>query len=122
MKATWRLGMRAPLVAHNNMIVLIALTYFHCFWSQKQSLVLLRHIQVRLLSHHLQIKVYENVFLYFAIQPAKKVVSDSLGLVDFAIGLVNSVLNLPDGKVKYLRNSGDRRAVKSICSSKNFER
>ena len=114
--------MRAPLVAHNNMIVLIALTYFHCFWSQKQSLVLLRHIQVRLLSHHLQIKVYENVFLYFAIQPAKKVVSDSLGLVDFAIGLVNSVLNLLDGKVKYLRNSGDRRAVKSICSSKTFER
>ena len=27
--------------------------------------------------------------------------SDSLGLVDFAIGLVNSVLNLPDGQVKY---------------------
>ena len=28
---------------------------------------------------------------------AKKVVSDSPGLVDFAIRLVNSVLNLPDG-------------------------
>ena len=28
-------------------------------------------------------------------------VSDSLGLVDFAIGLANSVLNLPDGQVKY---------------------
>ena len=26
--------------------------------------------------------------------------SDSPGLVDFAIGLVNSVLNLPDGQVK----------------------
>ena len=26
-------------------------------------------------------------------------VSDSLGLVDFAAGLVNSVLNLPDGQV-----------------------
>ena len=34
-------------------------------------------------------------------QRAKKVVSDSLGLVDFAIGLVNSVLNLPDRQVKY---------------------
>ena len=34
-------------------------------------------------------------------QRAKKVVSDSPGLVDFAIGLVNSVLNLPDGQVKY---------------------
>ena len=32
-------------------------------------------------------------------QRAKKVVSDSPGLVDFAIGLVNSVLNLPDGQV-----------------------
>ena len=31
-------------------------------------------------------------------QCAKKVVSDSLGLVDFAIGLVNSVLNLPNSK------------------------
>ena len=36
-----------------------------------------------------------------ALQHAKKVVSESLGLVDFAIGLVNSVLNLPDGQVKF---------------------
>ena len=34
-------------------------------------------------------------------QSAKKVVSNSLGLVDFAIGLVISVLNLPNGQVKY---------------------
>ena len=34
-------------------------------------------------------------------QRAKKVVSDSPGLVDFVIGLVNSVLNLPDGQVKF---------------------
>ena len=27
--------------------------------------------------------------------------SDSLGLMDFAIRLVNSVLNLPEGQVKY---------------------
>ena len=32
-------------------------------------------------------------------QHAKKVVSDSPGLVDFATGLVNSVFNLPDGQV-----------------------
>ena len=40
--------------------------------------------------------------LYFTnnIQCAKKVVSDSPGLVDFAIGLVNFVLNLPGGLVK----------------------
>ena len=29
---------------------------------------------------------------------AKKVVSDGPGLVDFALGLVNSVFNLPDGQ------------------------
>ena len=32
-------------------------------------------------------------------QCAKEVLSDSLGLVDFDIRLVNSVLNLPDGQV-----------------------
>ena len=35
------------------------------------------------------------------MQRAKKVVSDSPGLLDFVIGLVNSVLNLPDGQVKF---------------------
>ena len=34
------------------------------------------------------------------MQRAKKVVPDSPGLLDFAIGLVNSVINLPDGQVK----------------------
>ena len=34
-------------------------------------------------------------------QSAKKVVSDSLGLGDFAIGLVFFVLNLPDGQVLF---------------------
>ena len=41
-----------------------------------------------------------NGMLPLRIQRAKKVVSDSLGLVDFAIGLVNSVLNLPNGQEK----------------------
>ena len=34
-------------------------------------------------------------------QHAKRVVSDSPGLVDFAIGLVNSVFNLPDRQVMF---------------------
>ena len=34
------------------------------------------------------------------VQRAKKLASDSPELVDFAIGLVNSALNLPDGQVK----------------------
>ena len=47
-------------------------------------------------------------------QRAKAVVSDSPGLVDFVIGLVNSVFNLPDGQVK------NRRTVKSILLVKKF--
>ena len=36
------------------------------------------------------------------VQPAKKlVVSDSPELVDFVIGLVNSVFNLPNGQVMF---------------------
>ena len=35
------------------------------------------------------------------LQRAKKVLSDSPGLADFAIGLVNSVINLPDGQVNF---------------------
>ena len=34
-------------------------------------------------------------------QHAKQVVSDSPGLVNFAIGLVNFELNLPDRQVKF---------------------
>ena len=35
------------------------------------------------------------------VQRAKKVLPDSPGLMDFAIGLVVFVLNLPDGKVLF---------------------
>ena len=45
------------------------------------------------------------------VQRAKKVVSDSSGIVDFAIGLVNSVLNLTNGQVIFARNSNYRRTV-----------
>ena len=40
--------------------------------------------------------------LSLLVQCAKKVVSDSPGLVDFAIGLVIFVLNLPDGQVLFV--------------------
>ena len=41
--------------------------------------------------------------------------SNSPGLVNFAIGLVNSVFNLPDGQVMFfLSNLNNRRTVKSI--------
>ena len=45
----------------------------------------------------------------YGAQRAKKVVSDSPGLVDFAIGLVNSVFNLPTGKGCFMRNLNNRR-------------
>ena len=45
-------------------------------------------------------EMYGRILKSLHIQGAKKVVSDSPGLVDFAIGLVNSVLNLPDGQAK----------------------
>ena len=41
------------------------------------------------------------VLTLHSVQRANEVVIDSPGLVDFAIGLVNSVLNLPDGQVNF---------------------
>ena len=43
----------------------------------------------------------QNITLFLHLQCTKKVVSDSPGLVDFAIWLVNSVVNLPDGQVMF---------------------
>ena len=40
--------------------------------------------------------------LSLLVERAKKVVSDSPGLVDFAIGPVIFVLNLPDGQVLFV--------------------
>ena len=42
-------------------------------------------------------------------QCAKKVVSNSLGLVDFVIGLVNSVFNLPEGQVMYFEEFEEQK-------------
>ena len=52
------------------------------------------HRQPQILS-----RIFQSTTYTVCLQRAKKVVSDSPGLVDFAIGLVNSVLNLPDGQV-----------------------
>ena len=47
------------------------------------------------------------------IQRAKKVLSDSPGLVDFAMGLVNCVFNLPEGQVRFFEEfvMNNRRTV-----------
>ena len=44
-------------------------------------------------------------YLRCCVQRVKKVVSDSPGLVDFAIWLVNSVFNLPDEQVMVFEES-----------------
>ena len=44
-------------------------------------------------------------YLTCCVQRAKKVVSDSPGLVDFTFWLVNSVFNLPDGQVMFFEES-----------------
>ena len=47
----------------------------------------------------------------FVAQCAKKVLSESLGLEDFAIGVVNFVLSLPDGQVKFCEKLNYRITV-----------
>ena len=54
------------------------------------------YAMVRFLSYTIQALSLISIIFN---QRAKKVVSDSPGLVDFAIGLVNSVFILPDGQV-----------------------
>ena len=54
------------------------------------------------------------------ISACKESSIDSPGLVDFAIGLVNSVPNLPNGQVRCFGNSTYRRPVKSILLIKKY--
>ena len=49
---------------------------------------------------------------------AKKVVSDSPGLVDFAIGLVIFVFNLPDGQVLFWEEIQIQKDCNQSCQSK----
>ena len=54
-------------------------------------------------------------------QRAKKVVSGSPGLVDFAIGVVVFVLNVPDGQVLFFwENSNYRGIVINPANQKGF--
>ena len=55
-------------------------------------------------------------------QCAKKVLADSLWLVDFRIGLVDFVLNLLDGQVKFCGEIQITEELRTIlfCPSKCF--
>ena len=59
--------------------------------------------------------------VFFLFQHAQKVVFDSPGLVDYAIGLVIFVLNLHDGQVLFFwGNSNYRRIVINPANQKGF--
>ena len=58
-------------------------------------------VQLCYLRRYLGLDTVSCHLLLWIEQRAKKVVSDSPGLVDFAIGLVNSVFNLPEGQVMF---------------------
>ena len=63
---------------------------------------------------------YYYYHYHYYYQHVKKVVSDSLGLIDFAIRLVSSVINFPNGQMKFFRYSNYRRTVKSILLIKMY--
>ena len=50
----------------------------------------------------------------------KKVVSDSLGLVDFAVRLVNSVFNLPNGQLKFSWRDSNYRNTEVNATHQKF--
>ena len=52
------------------------------------------------------------------LQRSKIVMSDRPGLVDFAFGQVNSVLNLPDGQVNFLGKFKLQKDGNQSCKSK----
>ena len=76
-------------------------TYRFAYWGGP-----LAHVGILLLYFCLPSSKFQSILcglsrFHLPYQGAKKVVSDSPGLVDFAIGLVNSVFNLPDGQVMF---------------------
>ena len=71
------------------------------------------HDQILSFSEDENCKAINSTISFLNWVPApKKVMSDSLGLVDFTSGLVNSVLNLP---CNFLRNSNHKRSVINLA-------
>ena len=81
---------------------------------QKHKLELTARIQACIDPYRSRHRKYH---LRYLVRCAKKVVSDSPGLVDFAIGLVI----FPDGQVLFFwGNSNYRRMVISLANQKGF--
>ena len=58
--------------------------------------------------------------LNYTCQCTKKAVYSNLGLVDFRIGLVNSVHNLPNGQEKFFGGIQSTEELRSIILIKIF--
>ena len=74
-------------------------SYLTAHGDTKESVIFAFHVRcgsIDLLSFHF-VKLHGGIY----VQRAKKVVYNSPGLVDFAIGLVIFVLNLPNGQVLF---------------------
>ena len=85
---------------------------FHCFSEQRQTHATFDWF-IELIRQSEQILAMK--------QRAKKVVFDSPGLVNFVIGLVNSVFNLPDGQVMFFWGIRITEELwNQFCSSKSF--
>ena len=75
----------------------------------------------RNLEFRVEVVVYRKRGYELPIWRVKKVVSDSLGLVDFAIGLVSSVLNFPDRQVIFWGEFKVQKNCNLSCSSIFFQ-
>ena len=85
---------------------------FHCFSEQRQTHATFDWF-IELIRQSEQILAMK--------QRAKKGVSDNPGLVDFDIGLVNSVFSLPDGQVMFFWGIRITEELwNQFCSSKSF--
>ena len=70
------------------------------------------HIKCEFFCYFLQLYIAQAAMSPRLAELAKKVASNSLGLVDFAIGLASSVLNLPNRQVNvFFGNSYYRRTI-----------
>ena len=58
---------------------------------------------------------WKIIYYHNSNQRAKKVMTDSPGLVDFALRLVNSVV-LPDRQVKFFRGGGGEFKLQRNCN------
>ena len=81
-------------------------------------------MQLKLLVQSYSLSLHQftfgKVLKFIPLQRAKKVVSDSPGRVDFAIGLVNSVFNLLDGQVMFFEEFDKQKNCEINSASQKF--